>query len=600
MAKTIAEIKAILQEPKKRQEIAKAQAVEQRVRLHSEAALSQYDCSLAVTEFLTFVKDLLQNYDRHRVFLSMFRYPVDTVPLTSEIYDSLEKIFDGRDPVYRAEFLTPTAKEDWHEYRNDFLNMNWFWRNEAFCELQEHFKSFIVVDLPEKQTTPLPQPYPYFLRLCDVIDYECSEEYGGQESKVEWIVFRLDKTRIAFFDNSAYQVFSTKEGTDEIVEELVNTPHGLGYCPVTEFWCEEHPFAKYLSKLDKLLFFLVSKDEMDLGNSYPVWWMHETDCDFEDPGTHDYCDGGFLRTTAGSYIMSRSLGSGSSQLCPCPKCKGKFRGAGTVLKLPVPKNGDDKPLGIPAGIITTPVESLDYHVAEIQRRALEIYEGIVGVGGEPTNDQAQNEKQVMSSFESKTDVLKKIKKHFERVQRWTEETICRLRYDNKFTSLSVDYGQTFYLATAEMLLEYYQQALIKNTPDDILDEMLSDYHQTKFRNNPEQLQREKILMSLDPYRHRTLTQVQGLYDKNLIEFPDYYLKFNFSTLIARFERENVSVTEFGSALSFDAKIQAILQTLLGYGKAIEGATKPARDAAQQALNGGGNGFAGARQPAAAN
>jgi len=588
MPKTIPEIKAILQEPKMREEIAKAVAVEGRVRLHSEASLSQYDCSPAVTEFLQFVKDLLQNYDRHRVFLSMFRYPVDTVPLTSEVYDALEKIFDGRDPVYRDEFSTPTAKADWQQYRDEVLKMDWFWRNEAFCELKENFKSFLVVDLPETQTTPLPTPYPYFLEMSSVIDYEINEDFGGDEDTVAWILFRLDETRIAYFDDVAYQVFQTKENSTEITGEILNVSHGLGYCPATRFWTEEHPMGKWLSKLDKLLFFLISKDEMDLGNSYPVWWVYESNCDFENPDTHDYCDGGFLRSTSGTYLMSRQLGATSAGLQACPKCKGNFRGAGTVLKLPVPKNGDEKPLGTPAGIITTPVENLDYHVNELERRSWEIYEGITGGGAEPSNNQAQNEKQVMSSFESRGDVLKKFKKHFERVQQWTEATICKLRYGNRFKGLSVDYGQTFYLATAEMLLQNYQDALKANTPDDILDEMLADYHQTKYRNNPEMRNREMVITALDPFRHRTLSQVKELFDKGYIEFSDYYLKFNFSSLIARFERENISVTQFGEALEFPARIEAIRETLLGYGKIIEATTQQQRDA-KQALNGGGTG-----------
>lgn len=572
-----------------REEIAKAVAVEGRVRLHSEAALSQFDCSAAVTEFLQFVKDLLQNYDRHRVFLSMFRYPVDTVPLTSEIYDALEKIFDGRDPVYRDEFTTPTAQADWQEYRDEVLKMDWFWRNEAFCELQENFKSFIVVDLPEVQTTPLPTPYPYFLEMRDVIDYEINQGFGGDEDTVVWIVFRLDETRIAYFDDKSYQIFEVKKGTTDVIGELANVPHNLGYCPAAKFWSEEHPFAKYLSKLDKLLFFLISKDEMDLGNSYPVWWVYESDCDFENPDNLDYCDGGFLRSTNGNYLMSRQLGATTAGLVACPKCKGNFRGAGTVLKMPVPKSGDEKPLGVPAGIITTPVDNLAYHVTELERRSWEIYEGIVGSGGEPTNDQAQNEKQVISSFESRTDVLKKFKKHFERVQAWTESTICKLRYDTKFKGISVNYGQTFYLATAEMLLQNYQDALKANTPDEILDEMLDDYHQTKYRNNPDMRERETVLTALDPFRHRTLAQVKELFDKGYIEFADYYLKFNFSSLIARFERENISVTQFGEALDFSTRIERIRETLKSYGTNIEEATRKEREQRQQALDGGGTG-----------
>jgi hypothetical protein len=45
---------------------------------------------------------------------------------------------------------------------------------------------------------------------------------------------------------------------------------------------------------------------------------------------------------------------------------------------------------------------------------------------------------------------------------------------------------------------------------------------------------------------------------------DYYLKINFSTLIGRFERDNISVQSFGNLLEYPAKINAIRDGLLSY------------------------------------
>ena len=45
---------------------------------------------------------------------------------------------------------------------------------------------------------------------------------------------------------------------------------------------------------------------------------------------------------------------------------------------------------------------------------------------------------------------------------------------------------------------------------------------------------------------------------------DVVIKINFADYIRRFERENMNVLEFGSALSYDKKISQIKQTLLSY------------------------------------
>jgi len=168
-------------------------------------------------------------------------------------------------------------------------------------------------------------------------------------------------------------------------------------------------------------------------------------------------------------------------------------------------------------------------------------------------------------FEAQTQKLRNLKKEFEQAQQWTESTICRLRYQT-FVEASISYGTEFYLFPPDYILDLYSAARKEGLDDAILDMLLDQYYETKYRNNPDQLHRSKILTHLNPFRHLTKTQVQAMYTAGQIGYPEFMVKVNFSTYIARFERENTSVLLFGDALAFDAKIKAISKTLIEYGK----------------------------------
>ena len=110
----------------------------------------------------------------------------------------------------------------------------------------------------------------------------------------------------------------------------------------------------------------------------------------------------------------------------------------------------------------------------------------------------------------------------------------------------------------------YQEAKSAGLDDVVLDMLQEQFWATKYRNNPEAQQRVNILLHLEPFRHLSKAEVRDMYGADQIEYEDFYLKQNFSSLIMRFERENTDVLSFGSALSFDAKINRIRETILSY------------------------------------
>jgi hypothetical protein len=250
----------------------------------------------------------------------------------------------------------------------------------------------------------------------------------------------------------------------------------------------------------------------------------------------------------------------------CPACsKRRLNGAGSFVEVPPPGLENDKAdLRDPVGIVSVDRSSLDYVREKRKAYAAEIYQNTTGYGGEPVNNQAINEKQVIASFESRAQVLRNLKRQVEAAQQWVDETLCRMRYGAAFVSAHVDYGTEFYLHEPGELLEMYQQAKEAGVDDKVLDMLHREYYEVRYKNNPNELRRVRIMSDLDPFRHLDKKQVQGMYEAGQIEYSDYMLKMNFSTLIARFERENTSLLQFGELLEYSDKIQRVLDVLMSY------------------------------------
>ena len=526
--------------------------------------VGQSGVAQALSDFLGMVEKLIP-HDKFVIFQTLFRFPVKTNEVLSEVFGKLSRIFEGRNPAYSYQFATTEQRDDWEWYRQEKLGGQNTWATKGWEFFQTEINSVLIVDMPTEQQAGdrYPQPYFYWLPIRDVIEYEADRTTG----QMRFIVFRQKDDRIAVIDDERYRVFASKDGLP-VGEPIIDNPHDLGYCPARFFWNEPisldlpdvkmSPVTKELDNLDWFLFFAISKRHLDMYGSYPIYSGYEQDCDFHNDNTGDYCDGGFLKDSHGHWLFDMN------GLVPCPKCHDKrITGAGSFVEIPVPIEGQPD-LRDPVKMLTVDRASLDYNVEEEKRLRSTIITSIVGTNEEITTRDALNEQQILANFESQSIVLNRVKKGFEQAQQWVDETICRLRYGNLFISASVSYGTEFYLFTTDELRDRYQKAKETGMSEAELDALHQQIIETEYRNNPQMLQRMLILADLEPYRHLTRTEVEALYEKGIAKVEDYLVKLNFSELIRRFERENMNIIEFGSAIQYDSKIEAIKQRLAEY------------------------------------
>lgn len=566
MALELNQIKQILQKPTKRQTIQKAVNMQRRLRFHTETNVAVSDINQPTTIFLDWVKHLLPK-DKFNIFLQLFKFPLPTPAVVEDVYRELERVFYSRNSSSSYQFTDSELAEDWSQYKKNNLNEPEVWKTTGWKRMQVSPNSILVVDLPQVQTSLRPEPYFYWLEIDAVIDYQT---FRLDENQFEWLIFKQPEHRIAVFDDTSIRVYQLNE-KNEIQSLISEAKHDLRYCPARFFWStqlneknkdlKKNPITKELSNLDWYLFFSISKQHLDLYAPYPIYSAYEADCNFENNETGDYCDGGFLRNAKGEYKI---LNDGTVEKCPCCSEK-RIAGPGSFLEVPIPNQSEGvTDMRNPVQITTIDKDSLDYNVNECARLKNEIVISVVGSGGTVSEKEAINETQVTANFESKTSVLNALKTNFELAQKFVEDTVCKLRYGGAFISSSVNWGTEFYVFTVTELYSKYKQAKENGASNSELDAILQQILEVEYRNNPLVLQRMLILKQLEPYPHKTLDEVLKLYEKGLLNENLVKLKINFSTLIEKFERENINIIEFASNKPMREKIDIINKKLLEY------------------------------------
>ena len=566
MALELNQIKQILQKPSKRQVIQKAVNMQRRLRFHTETNIAVSDINQPTTVFLDWVKHLLPK-DKFNIFLQLFKFPLPTPAVVEDVYRELERVFYSRNSSSSYQFTDSELAEDWALYRKNNLNEPEVWKTMGWKRMQVSPNSILVIDLPQVQTTSRPEPYFYWLEIDAVVDYQLSKQ---DENLFEWLIFNQPEHRIAVFDDTSIRVYQLNE-KNEIQSLVSEAQHDLGYCPARFFWStqlneknkdlKKNPITKELSNLDWYLFFALSKQHLDLYAPYPIYSAYEAECNFENSETGDYCDGGFLRNAKGEYKI---LNDGTVEKCPCCSEK-RIAGPGSFLEVPIPNQTEGiADMRNPVQITTIDKDSLKYNVSECARLKNEIVVSVVGSGGTVSEKEAINETQVTANFESKTSVLNALKTNFELAQKFVEDTVCKLRYGDAFISSSVSWGTEFYVFTVTELYSKYKQAKENGASNSELDAISQQILEVEYRNNPLVLQRMLILKQLEPYPHKTLDEVLKLYEKKLIDENLVKLKINFSTLVEKFERENINIIEFASNKPMREKIDIINKKLLEY------------------------------------
>lgn len=540
--------------------------------MHVETEVIENNHQRVVTAYLEWVKQLLP-YDKYLTFLNLFTFPLFTNEITEKIYNQLERVFEPKNPFFNYNFTNPELKIDWAEYRESNLKEFRTWRTKGWQAYKTRINSVLIVDLPQEQEGSRPEPYFYWLDISCVKSYELKDDWEN----FEYIIFEYDieKKQIAVFCDKYYRIVTMEGGKIKSIDWEVE--HNLNYVPAKFFWTtplkssepdlKRSDLSNQLSQLDELLFKVTSKKHLDLYAAYPIFSAYSADCDYEmmttigETAYQDVCVDGFIKRD-GNYVIA---GQG---IMKCPKCsESRLNGAGSFIEVRPPSEENNfKDMREPVSITSVDRSSLDYNVEEIDRLINYIIVSVTGSGGEPKNDQAKNEKQIIAGFEEKTTILRRIAWNFQNAHKFVNDTIAKLRYDNAYLGSDISWGTDFYAFSTQELRSLYKNAKENGLAMAELDMLQKQIITTEHKNNPSELKRALILADLEPFKHFTLDELLILDEKGLItDQEELQLKLNFSNFIERFERENTDIVNFGKLLDYDKKIQNLKKELKSYG-----------------------------------
>lgn len=559
-------------------EIEQAVKHEDRLRLHSESTITRPNNN-AFTEWLENMPNNILPRDKFQTFQSLITYPLPTVEVTEEAFKELFRVHFATNRVIDYEFNDNELKEDFVKYLN-YIGEPDFYKQEGYNLFQNQINALIVVDLPllEKDVTTgefisesdFPEPYFYVVHTERINQIE-----NNVKGDCEW-VFYTDKPKPEekkegvfeigiLLDDGYYRRY--KRGDKQTGWQLdIEVPHDLGRVPARQFWTtplgtskvqKKNPITPNLGGFDWHLFSIIEERHLSLYAGFPIVTIFEEKCTYRtsDGLSKTWCEEGYL------WVQSDRSPEPVQTDRACPKCNGGqfLAGPGSVLKAPAPLNKETE-VGMPGITVTKgDVEALEYMDKKLLDQAKILLYKIVGSGGEAQNDQAKNQKQIQSGYESKQTVLDHTATNFEKIQKFIIDTVGSLRYGDRYLGSIVDWGDQFFLLTGAELQDAYSKDRENSMPFFEFSQDRNKIYKKRYKNNPEQIQRTMILKQLEPLQDLSLKEIDN--NTDIITKEQRVLKINFNSFISRFERENGSINEYLNQVEFEVRVASIRQQL---------------------------------------
>lgn len=499
-------------------------------------------------------KDKAENYENELTF------PLPINPVSDTIFSELSKVWDSDSRTIEGTFSQAGTKEDFELFLEEtgFLK---FFQKDVWEAYKTQPNCILTIDMPAEQAGYYPEPYINIIDVSKLAFQPELDKQGGIRSLVYYVTPEL----AVGIDDVYYRTFAKPDAAQDWQFQS-ETPHGLYWCPAVFLvqdnldegkFLKESPITGSLYDFEKLLFRMVSGENLEDYASYPIHLMRASTCDYVDNNGNS-CQGGVVN-------IDSAIGLGTYA---CPACSGRnLNGAGSLYTLEALRKADGSEsydFDNAVRIISADVTSLDYKDKSIDGRKQAIIAACCGQSQAVLSGQAQNEKQIASIFQSREALIKKTQANFESAIKFCLDAIGTLRYGASYTGSVVDLGSTHYLLDDTEIQDRISKAIEDDAPQYQIAMMWDEYNHTKYKSNPRQLQRANIMKRLEPMPYLSTDQAITLYSAGKLTEEIFNLKYNFTTLVAKFEDRQGDIVDFGVLLPFSRKIEIIYNELLNY------------------------------------
>tara|TARA_R110001606_G_scaffold106931_3_gene231520 strand:+ start:2884 stop:4521 length:1638 start_codon:yes stop_codon:yes gene_type:complete len=502
------------------------------------------------------VKQAIRNSvteEKYNRVLNYFSYPLPIVSIANDISEDLNRVFNGRNANFSVQYPNKRAEAQSRDLLMHLNTREWIEKHgrKVFkCQPQ----TIVVVD---KDTTGV--PYYLSIGIDKLIGYDC-DEYD----EFKYIIFEHSEgvddlgkfKKIAFYDDEFYRVIEQRSGQMSLITE---NAHGLKYCPARWFVDESlnsrdkakryAPLSPVLGTMSEWTQFYAYSFYAEHYGVFPVVEFAAAVCEEE------FCTNGMV-----SYPLESG---GMSTPTNCPSCtKNKFNGAGTAIKINPRIDNEENDSSGYFRFISPPTANLEFEQTKQDHRENFIKVNTTGFNDVISKD-AVNADQVRSLMEDRKKPLLKLAGICNRLHRWLVKTAVKLAIDVD-VMVHANYGTEWFLLTEAQLQQLFKGAKDAGLPESEIDQLYNLLIETKYKGQPQTVQKLMIENNLNPQPYQNIKECFDLVANGVMTQLDLYIKANLIKFIKRFERENGSIVEFGSDISFEQKIDIIYNTFKNY------------------------------------
>lgn len=544
-------------------EVIKGRKYESRLRLLTEPKFKDdIRDENSWQEFRKFMKEALSEEKDVRI-AQFIQYPLSVVNITESLMSDLYKVFDAGNSYFNVDTVKKDGGEKIQEVLSKIGVVRWISDEGRKC-LKNKPNTVVVVDKDEDGKA-------YLLPIDNdrLIDIKLKED----GISCEYITFLhsigkdeagTEEKRISLYDDDNYHVVLLKQGNYTLEKSV---PHKIGYCPARMFLTDQlnsldefsrkAPLALALAKLQEWQYFDIYKFYTDHYAPFPVTEMMRAKCG------NDNCRNGFIYTDETYYVNDEAKVNTTTTKCKVCAEKNQL-GVGAKILLDPKEDKDDPDASGKFRMISNSVENLKYLQEKLDSIEAYVKLKVVGIDN-ILSAEAVNENQVQGSFESRTNVLLSLKGNLDELYVWIVKTVSAVTNGKEvMLNVSGNFGTEWYLVSEDILQERFKSAKDMGMPKEELDMIYKQIIETKYKGNPEKVQRLKWINRLNPCPYEDTDSKIKKNDRGIISDEELIISERIITFVQRFEFENGSIVEFGSELEPKAKYEKIIEQFKTY------------------------------------
>lgn len=493
--------------------------------------------------FLNWIKMIFKTEN----FLSFFKYMRFPLPsskiVKNRIDPQLKRVFNAEDAAFKYDV---NGKEP-SDFIDD-LKVKKF-NKEIFEKLIYKHNSLLVEELdPEVPNSP----YRYF------VDIDCVKSILEKNDKIWKVAFRgsvISDGEVVhgtiYIDDSVYSFYNEK---NELVSEA---QHDLGYTPVHfispnkfngDFVIRESLYTYVREEIEEYNFLKTLQKMTEVNGALPVVSKIEAEKTIEDiSGSQGEPSADDIMGSQRAEIFSQNENVGTGDLQP-----------GTVHEIPLDALRDREG-NINTDAVTNylnfyniPVDILNYLNDRIKELEVSIVATVVGDFLE-SSEESKNADQIAKSISVLENTLRSLAETLNTIRKKSDFTMLALKYGVKMVNeVFIHYGTDFFLDSQTKLFEDLQKAPNSLERKNIIVRI----NQNRYKNNLDQLSRQKLLYDLMPYvsdkDFQAAKEMEIVSDIN----KEYQIRFNY--WIGQFEAIYGDIVTFFKDIESESKAEKLV------------------------------------------